>query len=65
MQQAGIGDEFHPGGFGGVYHVLVLYGALAHFAGGDKQQLIHAVQGGGERGLVGIVRLTYHNSPLA
>lgn len=65
MQQAEVGDKFHPGGFGGVNHVLMLCGALAHFAGGDKQQLIHAVQGGGERGPVGIVRLTYHNSPLA
>ena len=35
MQQAGIGDEFHPGGFGGVNDVAVLYSTLADFAGGD------------------------------
>ncbi|WP_336107223.1 SDR family oxidoreductase [Klebsiella pneumoniae] len=29
MQQAGIGDEFHPGGFGGVNDVAVLYSTLA------------------------------------
>jgi len=63
MQQAGIGDEFHPGGFGGVYHVLVLYGTLAHFAGGDEQQFIHAVQRGGKCGFIGVIRLT-HNDPL-
>ncbi len=35
MQQAGIRDEFHSGGFGGVNDVAVLYSTLADFAGGD------------------------------
>ncbi len=35
VQQAGVGDELHPSGFGGVDDVAVLYGALADFAGGD------------------------------
>lgn len=32
MQQAGIGDKFHPSGFGGVNDITVLNGALADFA---------------------------------
>ncbi|MNC63083.1 hypothetical protein D3C75_1131750 [compost metagenome] len=31
--------------------------ALADFAGGDQQQLIHACQRGGEGGLVGVIGL--------
>ena len=65
MQQAGIGDKFHPCRFGGVNHVLVLDRALADFAGRDQQQLIHAVQRGGECGFIRVVRLTNHNSLLA
>ena len=35
VQQAGVGDECHPSGFGGVDDVAVLNGALTDFAGGD------------------------------
>ena len=65
MQQAGVGDEFHASGFGGVNDVLMLGCTLADFAGGDQQQLIHAAQRGGEGGFVRVIRLTNYNSLLA
>jgi hypothetical protein len=65
VQQAGVGDKFHPGGFGGVNDVAVLDGALADFAGGDQQQFIHALQRGGQRRFIAVVGLTNHNALLA
>jgi hypothetical protein len=65
VQQAGVGDKFHACRFGGVDHVLVLGRALAHFAGGDEQQLFHAAQRGSKGGLIGVIRLTNHNTLVA
>lgn len=60
MQQAGVGDKFHAGGFRRVNHVAVLDGALADFAGRDQQEFVHALQGGGQRGFIAVVGLTNH-----
>lgn len=65
MQQAGVGDKFHAGGFRRVNHVAVLDGALANFAGRDQQQFVHALQGGGQRGFIAVVGLTNHYALLA
>ncbi len=66
MQQAGVGDKFHPSRFGGVNHVLVLGGALADFAGLEiSSSLSTPAQRGGEGGFIRVVRLTHHNSLLA
>jgi hypothetical protein len=65
MQQAGVGDKFYPGGFGGMNDVTVLRGTLTDFAGGDQQQFIHALQRGGQCRFVGIIGLANHNTLLA
>ena len=65
MQQAGIGDELHARGFGSINDVLMLGGALTHFAGGDQQQLIYALKRGGHCAFVSVIPLTNGNSLLA
>jgi hypothetical protein len=56
MQDAGIGDERHARGLGGIDRVLVLGRALPDRVRRDQQQPIHAGQGRIEGGGLGVVR---------
>ncbi len=54
LQHAGVGDEAHAGGLGGLDDVAVLHGALADLVARDEHDLVDAGERGGQGGDVGV-----------